>query len=40
MSIEDLSQRTAARGQEFDYLAKPVHPRVLLNLLQTLIPKS
>jgi CheY-like chemotaxis protein len=37
VSISDLSQRAAEKGYDFHYLAKPVHPRELLEVLRTLL---
>jgi len=37
ISIAELSQQAAAKGYDFDYLAKPVNPRVLLDLLRKLL---
>jgi CheY-like chemotaxis protein len=37
VSISDLSQQAAEKGYLFHYLAKPVHPRNLLDFLRTLL---
>jgi CheY-like chemotaxis protein len=37
VSISDLSQQAAEKGYDFHYLAKPVHPRALLEVLRTLL---
>lgn len=37
ISISDLSRQAADKGHEFHYLAKPVHPRTLLEYLRTLM---
>src|SRR5580698_7958976 len=34
VSIADLSQRAVEKGSRFQYLPKPVHPRVLLEVLR------
>jgi CheY-like chemotaxis protein len=37
VSIAELSQQAADKGYEFHYLAKPVHPRTLLEYLRRLL---
>jgi two-component system, OmpR family, alkaline phosphatase synthesis response regulator PhoP len=39
VSISDLSQQAAEKGHKFHYLAKPVHPRTLLEFLRTLLQR-
>jgi CheY-like chemotaxis protein len=37
VSIAELSQQAEEKAYKFDYLAKPVHPRILLDVLRTLM---
>jgi CheY-like chemotaxis protein len=40
VSLSDLSQQAAEKGHEFHYLAKPVHPRMLLETLRRLLQQA
>jgi CheY-like chemotaxis protein len=40
ISIAHLAQQAAVSGYDFSYLAKPVHPRTLLDVLRELRPES
>ncbi len=37
ISIAELSQQAAEKGYRFDYLAKPVHPHILLQELRKVL---
>jgi CheY-like chemotaxis protein len=37
IAIAELSQQAVEKGYKFHYLAKPVHPRILLEVLRTLM---
>ncbi len=37
ISMAELSQQAEEKAYKFDYLAKPVHPRILLEVLRTLV---
>jgi CheY-like chemotaxis protein len=40
VSISDLSQQAVEKGYKFHYLAKPVHPRALLDFLRRLLQEQ
>jgi CheY-like chemotaxis protein len=40
VSIADLAQATPGRANQFDFLSKPVHPRVLIEKLRSVLGPS
>jgi DNA-binding NtrC family response regulator len=40
VSIADLAQATPGRAYQFDFLSKPVHPRVLIEKLRSVLQTS